>query len=132
MENQNQYNPVIPQQGAEVPEQTILPHSIAVLVTGIMSIQCSFIYGIPGIACSIVALILGGKSGNYLYQNQGMYTAGSVKMYRAGRTCAIIGLILSIIMTIVFAYLLYTLIVKTDHHYYPQPPPPQPPHPVYR
>jgi hypothetical protein len=132
MENQNQFMQNYPQQGAEQKEQTMLPHSIAVLVCGILGIQCSFIYGIPGLAFSIVALILGNKSGNYLFQFPGMFTEGSIKMYRSGRTCAIIGLILSIVMIFVFIFLFYYLFTTVDHHNYTQPPPPPPPPPVYR
>lgn len=130
MGNQNQnYQNCSPQLGQE---QAMLPHSIAVMVCGILSIQCSFIYGIPGLAFAIVAMILGNKSGNYLYQYPGLYTSGSVKMYRSGRTCAIIGLILSIIMIFVFIFLFYYLITETGHHYHFQQPPPPPPQPVYR
>jgi hypothetical protein len=132
MENQNLNNPAIPPQGAEVPEQSMLPHSIAVLITGISSIQLAFIYGIPGLACSIVALILGNKSGSYILQNPGLYTEGSLKMYRAGRTCAIIGLILSIVMIFAFIFLFYYLFTSTSHHYQPHQPPPPPSPPDYR
>lgn len=125
MENQNQYTNTSIPKNTEVHEQTMLPHSIAVLVCGILSIQCSFIYGIPGLAFAIVAMVLGKKSGDYLFHYPGMYTSGSIKMYRSGRTCAIIGLVLSIVMIFVFIFLFYYIFTEADHHHM-QPPPPGP------
>ncbi len=126
MENQNQHNNVIQQQGAEVRGQTMLPHSIAVLATGILSIQFSFAYGM-GLAFGIVALILSSKSGSYLFQNPAMYSEGSIKMYRAGRTCAIIGLILSALIIIGIFGLFYFDVLNFNHYYHPKPMPPPPP-----
>lgn len=130
MENSTQYNQRISQQEIGMNEKRMLPHSIAVLITGILAIQCSFLYGM-GLAFGVVALILGRKSGKYLNENPGIYSEGSAKMYRAGKTCGIIGLILSaliIIGVVVFLayYLPYLRDAGHNHHFPPPPPPPQP------
>jgi hypothetical protein len=126
MENQNLYNQNYPPQPGQ--EQTMLPHSIAVLICGILSIQFSFVYGIPGLAFAIVALVFSKKSGNLLYQSPGMYSPGSIKMYRSGRTCAIIGLVLSIVMIFAFIFFFYYIFTQTGNHYQH----PQPQYPHYR
>lgn len=99
-------------------EQEILPKSVAVLVMGILSINFAFAYGIPGIVLAIIALNFAGKSKSYLLQNPGFYTQGSIKMLHAGRTCAIIGLIVSIVMVFVFIFFFAFLFSDFSHHRY--------------
>jgi hypothetical protein len=82
-----------PYQGMQQP----LPNATAVLVLGIISIVGCFCYGIPGIICGIIALILAAKSKALYFANPGMYTPGSYNNLAAGRVCAIIGLILCVI-----------------------------------
>ncbi len=80
------------------------PHSTTVLVLGILSIGLfCCCYGIVGLILGIIALILAaqGKSKYSLAPHQ--YTEGSFANLKAGRICAIIGLILSALM---FAFML--------------------------
>lgn len=90
MEQFSQDNPY---QGMQQP----LPNATAVLVLGIISIVGCFCYGIPGIICGIIALILAAKSKALYFANPGMYTTGSYNNLVAGRVCAIIGLILCVL-----------------------------------
>ena len=89
MESVNQPNQIF-----NSPQQE-LPNATAVLVLGIVSIAGCFCYGIPGIICSIIALILAGKAKTIYQQNPDLYTPSSYKNMNAGRICAIIGISLS-------------------------------------
>jgi UPF0716 family protein affecting phage T7 exclusion len=78
-------------------QQIPLPNSTTVLVLGIVSLIGCFCYGIPGIICSIIALVLSSKD-NKLYAAQpGLYTPASYKNLKSGRICAIIGIALSVL-----------------------------------
>lgn len=80
---------------------TPIPNSTTILVLGIISIPtcCS---GIVGLILGIIALSLGGKSLKLYNANPGIYTASSLSNLKAGKICAIIGLILSTLMFIYY------------------------------
>jgi hypothetical protein len=80
--------------------QAILPNSTAVLVLGILSIVFCFCYGIVGLILGIIAVVLGSKGMTLYNANPGAYTLASYNNLKAGRTCGIIGLILSILTVI--------------------------------
>lgn len=79
-----------------------LPNSNLVLILGIVSlIGCCISYGIIGLICSIISLVMA-KSANELYmQHPDYYTESSYKNMTTGKTCATISLILSIIAIVV-------------------------------
>lgn len=77
------------------PGRPELPNATAVLVLGIISIVGCFCYGTVGFICGIIAIVLASKAKKLLDLNPDMYSEGSIKNMKAGRTCAIIGLILS-------------------------------------
>lgn len=87
-----------------------LPNATAVLVLGICSIfPGCFCYGIVGIACGIIALVLAKKDLALYAANPGNYIEGSLKNLKAGRVCGIIGLCLSslyIVFLIVYVVIL--------------------------
>ena len=83
------------------PQQKV-PCAIPSLILGIVSIVTSCCYGIPGLICAIIGLVLSGKGKSAYVANPSAYAEGSYKMLNAGRICAIIGLILSIITIIFF------------------------------
>ncbi len=78
----------------------VLPNSTAVLVLGILSLVTCVFYGVIGIILSIIALILAKKDMELYKTNPAAY-AISFKNLKAGRVCAIIGLILSSIFFLV-------------------------------
>jgi hypothetical protein len=78
-------------------QQQALPNATAVLVLGIISIIGCFCYGVVGLICGIIAIILASKSKKLYTSNPDAYTDGSLKNVNAGRICAIIGLSLSLI-----------------------------------
>jgi M penetrans paralogue family 26 len=75
--------------------QMPLPNATAVLVLGIISIVGCFCYGVVGAICGIIAMVLANKDKALYLANPGDYTQGSYNNLKAGRTCAIIGLIMS-------------------------------------
>ena len=100
MENQN---PPIPQ--TPMGMQPTLPNATAALVLGIISIPTCICYGIPGMACGIIAMILGGRAVKLYKANPGVYNPSSYNNANAGRVCGIIGVCLSAL------WLLYVIVV---------------------
>jgi hypothetical protein len=91
--------------------QRALPNGTAVLVLGIISIVGCFCYGIVGLVCGIIALVLA-KKDSVLYQaNPGLYSAGSYSNLRAGRVCAIVGVSLSAIYVVIV--IIYIIAIGT-------------------
>ncbi len=85
--------------------QRSLPNSTMVLVLGIVSILGCCGYGVLGIICGIIALALATKDQQLYKENQDLYTAASYSNLKAGKICAIVGLVISAIflITIIFA-----------------------------
>lgn len=70
-----------------------LKNATATLVLGIISIATCWCYGVIGITLGIIAMAISNKPWQEYKQNPSMYTDG--QNMRAGRICALIGLILS-------------------------------------
>ncbi|OMP30833.1 MULTISPECIES: CCC motif membrane protein [Mangrovimonas] len=85
-------------------EKQTLPNSTLILVMGILSIVGCCFYGIPGLICGIIAIVLGSKA-TKLYQSapEEYLGYGNVK---AGRIMGIIGVILSIISIAYIAWII--------------------------
>ncbi|MGJ8593271.1 MAG: CCC motif membrane protein [Aquaticitalea sp.] len=80
-------------------ENQKLPNATVILVLGIVSILGCCCYGIPGLICGIIALVLASKAEKiYRLAPENYSDYGNVK---AGKIMAIIGIILSVI-TIVY------------------------------
>jgi hypothetical protein len=75
--------------------QKELPNSTAVLVLGIISIASCWCWGIPGLTCGIVAIVLASKSEVLYSAEVSAYKAVSYSNLKAGKICAIIGVCLS-------------------------------------
>jgi hypothetical protein len=120
MENQppvqhpNSYNP-----------QTPLPNATPVLVLGIISLVGCFCYGVVGLVCSIIALVLAKKDLRLYKETPSAYTEGSYNNLKAGRVCAIVGLSLSalyVLFLIIYIAFVGTIILTHpgemfNHHY---------------
>lgn len=78
-----------------------LPNHTGVLVLGIISIALCWCYGVIGITCGIIAVVMGNKALKLYNENPNVYSEKSYKNANAGRICAIIGLCLS---TLTFLY----------------------------
>lgn len=81
--------------------QQPVPNSTTVLVLGIVSIVGCFCYGIVGTICGIIAIILAGQGKKLYEQNASAYTEASYKNLKAGKICAIIGLIMSVLYILI-------------------------------
>ena len=88
-----------------------LPNATAILVLGIISIVGCFCYGVPGLICSIIAMVLASKARKLVEASPGLYSEGSIKNMKTGRICALIGLGLSILCLLIF--IIYLMIFGT-------------------
>lgn len=86
-----------------------LPNATAVLVLGIVSIVGCIFYGVPGIVCGIIAIVLHKKDRQIYLTNPTAYEA-SFKNSKAGFICGIVGLSLSILFVLILiVYLVFIL-----------------------
>ena len=82
--------------------QQPLPNATAVLILGILSIVTCCCYGIVGLILAIVTLVLSKKDRALYALNAAAYTESSYKNLNAGRVCAIVGLIFSILVVLFY------------------------------
>lgn len=87
--------------------QKTIPNANAVLVLGIISIVGCILYGIPGLVCGIIALVLHKKVKATYLTNKPMYET-SYKNAQAGYICAIIGTIISALF---FLYVIFVFVI---------------------
>ncbi len=102
-----------------VPNQNIqqnLPNATSSLVLGIISIVGSFCYGIVGLICGIIGVILANRDKKLYKEAPELYTQSSFGTSSAGRTCSIIGIVLSslILVIMVFYIILIGSLVSTQ------------------
>jgi uncharacterized protein YacL len=77
--------------------QAPLPNATVILVLGIASIVTCCCSCIPGIICGIIAFVLANSASKLYHANPTAYTESSYKNVNAGKICAIIGLIFSVL-----------------------------------
>jgi hypothetical protein len=106
MENQPNY-----QQPYSNNPQVPLPNATPVLVLGIISIVGCFCYGLVGLVCGIICMVMAKKDMKLYKENPGAYTEGSFNNLKAGRVCGIIGLSLSSLYFLII--LVYIIIFGT-------------------
>jgi hypothetical protein len=87
-------------------KEIALPNATAILVLGIISIVGCCCYGIVGIVCGIIALVMGNSSMKLYQEDSGRYSLSSYQNVKIGRICAIIGLIFSLTYIIWYIWLL--------------------------
>jgi hypothetical protein len=85
-----------------------VPNATAVLVLGIISIVGCIFYGIPGLICGIIAIVLHKKDKAVYLTNPAMYET-SFKNSKAGNVCAIIGLSLSILFIVILIFYIFAI-----------------------
>ena len=82
-----------------------LPNATAALVLGIISIVGAFCYGVVGLICGIIGLVLANKDRKLYESAPELYSASSFSTSNAGRTCSIIGIVLaSLVLVVVIIY----------------------------
>ena len=104
MDNPSPQQPIFPNQG----NFNALPNATAVLVLGIVSIVGCFCYGIVGLTCGIIGLVLASKDFKRYHATPEQFSQSSYNNLKAGRICAIIGTALSslyvVLMIVSFAF----------------------------
>ncbi|MBT8259193.1 MAG: DUF4190 domain-containing protein [Bacteroidia bacterium] len=85
-------------------ERQTLPNSTLVLVMGILSIVGCCCYGLPGLICGIVAVVVGQKATS-LYKEAPENYSGFDNV-KAGKIMGIIGIVLSVLFII---YLIWVI-----------------------
>ena len=81
-----------------------LPNATASLVLGIISIVGAFCYGIVGVICGIIGLILANKDRKAYRAAPDMYSSSSYSTSNSGRICSLIGLILGAIFLLIMIF----------------------------
>ncbi len=71
-----------------------LPNATASLVLGIISIVGALCYGVIGVICGIIGLVLANKDRRLYQATPELYSPSSYSSSTAGRICSIIGLVL--------------------------------------
>ncbi len=86
-----------------------LPNATAALVLGIISIVGALCYGIIGVICGIIGLVLANKDRKLYQATPELYSASSYSTLNAGRTCSIIGVILGgiVVLIIIFYFIFF-------------------------
>jgi hypothetical protein len=88
---------------SSIPGQNVqqnLPNATTALVLGIISIIGAFCYGIVGLICGVIGLVLANKDRKLFRESPELYTQASYGTSNAGRICSIIGLIISALIVI--------------------------------
>jgi uncharacterized protein YacL len=85
--------------------QIPVPNATVVLVLGIISIIGCCFYGI-GLVFAIVALVLASNAVKQYNEEPARYQQSSYNNMNAGKICAIIGLILSILIAIYYIWII--------------------------
>ena len=89
--------------------QQNLPNATTALVLGIISIVGSFCYGIVGLICGIIGLVLANRDKKLYLDSPELYSPSSYSTSSAGRVCSIIGIVISclvIVMVIIYIAIL--------------------------
>lgn len=81
----------------------VLPNATGALVLGIISLATCWLYGVPGIVCGIIAIVLYRKD-KPLYEADRTRYQQSYNNLMAGFVCGIIGLIIS---SLFFIYMIF-------------------------
>lgn len=81
-----------------------LPNATASLVLGIVAIVGAFCYGILGVICGIIGLILANKDRKAYRAAPELYSASSYSTSNSGRICSMIGLILGALFLIIMIF----------------------------
>ena len=77
-----------------------LPNATSSLVLGIISIVGALCYGVVGVICGIIGLVLANKDRKMYLAAPELYSAKSYSNSNAGRICSIIGLIIGCLFII--------------------------------
>jgi uncharacterized protein YqhQ len=84
-----------------------LPNATATLVLGILSIVVCFV-------CGIIALVISNRDLDLYKSNPEDFSVASYNNIKAGRICAIVGIVLQVIGAIIYCCFLYFIFNNMD------------------
>jgi hypothetical protein len=82
-----------------------LPNATASLVLGIISIVGSLCYGVVGVICGTIGLVLANRDRKLYQANPELYSSASYGSSNAGRICSIIGLVIGSLFLLLFLFI---------------------------
>ena len=90
-----------------------LPNANLILVLGVLSILLCWWHfvSIAGIALGFIAMVLASRETKTYHANPAAFTTSSLNSVRTGRTCAIIGLTISVIVFSFVMLLIFGVLV---------------------
>lgn len=91
-----------------------LPNAVAVLLLGIFAFLFSVLYGVPGFLCAVIALLLSRPGKRLRRQSPDSYTAGSWRLIVTGRVLATMGLVISLLVMGILAFMIFVLQVELE------------------
>ena len=89
--------------------QIALPNANTVLVLGIISIVGCCCYGVIGLVCGIIALVVAKSASDTYAADPQRYTQSSYSNVKTGKICAIIGLVLSVVFILRLIWAIRTI-----------------------
>ncbi len=93
-----------------------LPNATLVLVLGIISIISCCVYGVPSLILGVLALVLANKDTRLYMQDPSAYTVASYKNLKAGKTCAMIGLVMFVLFVVAIVVIFMTVGIEALSH----------------
>ncbi len=94
--------------------KAMVPGGVAALSMGIVGCCLGWVYGIPGLIFSIIGMAISGKAKKAIAANPNGYKGE--KLAKAGSTWSIVGLIESIIMTVVYAIVVVVTVIGVSQY----------------
>ncbi len=91
-----------------------LPNANTILILGILSILLCWWHfvSIAGIILGIISLVMAGRETRLYQENPAQYTISSLNSVKTGRTCAIVGLTISIIVFVFVMLLIFGILIS--------------------
>lgn len=84
--------------------KTSVPNSTGIMVLGILSLVFNFCCCIPFLSTilSIITILMAGSAEREYRNNPGMYSESSYSNIKTGKICAVIGIVLSLIVIVLY------------------------------
>ncbi|HPB02020.1 MAG: CCC motif membrane protein [Bacteroidales bacterium] len=93
-----------------------IPNASSAELIGILSIVFTFFFTLAGLVLGIVAIVQARKAEETFNANPGMFNPYSLNKVKTGKTCGIIGVVLSGLI-IVAAIILVVVLISVFAHY---------------
>ena len=95
-----------------------LPNANASLVLGIISIVGALCYGVVGVICGTIGLVLANRDRKLYKATPELYSSSSYGSSDAGRICSIIGLVMgSLFLLLIIFVVIWNIVMANRTHY---------------